>query len=339
VIGLGFIGAADQVSGDAIGQNVGSLDGTHAQALAGHPSVQLVAGASRDAGRRERFRQRLGVANCYADWREMLAREMPDLVSIATNSPFHAEIAIACAEAGVRAILCEKPVTTRLSDADRVIQACRERNALLAVNHNRRWHPFWHAVRDELRSGAIGQVECAHVCWSSGRLGNMGTHFFDLLRMQLGTDAVQVSGTLDPVVAADCRGPDYHDPGGWGVIAFANRVKVFIHASSGPKRPALVQFVGTEGILSAVGDRAVIERPSGGKRELVPPKVSGTSVDRAVDDLVRCLSNRTQPACTGEDGRAALEIIIGFHVSNREGGRWINLPIEGADRDLEVRIG
>ena len=39
VIGLGFIGATDQVSGDAIGRNVANLDGTHANALAVHPQV------------------------------------------------------------------------------------------------------------------------------------------------------------------------------------------------------------------------------------------------------------------------------------------------------------
>ena len=51
VIGLGFVGAGDQVSGDAIGQCVRDLDGTHAPALAAHPRVELVAGASRDGGR------------------------------------------------------------------------------------------------------------------------------------------------------------------------------------------------------------------------------------------------------------------------------------------------
>src|SRR5436309_2286582 len=48
ILGLGFIGAADQVSGDALGQKVTDLDGTHLAALTGNPRIQLVAGASRD---------------------------------------------------------------------------------------------------------------------------------------------------------------------------------------------------------------------------------------------------------------------------------------------------
>jgi len=77
IIGLGFIGAADQVSGDALGQQVADLDGTHLMALDNHPQVEVVAGSSRDEGRRERFAARTG-ARAYAEWREFLADEELD---------------------------------------------------------------------------------------------------------------------------------------------------------------------------------------------------------------------------------------------------------------------
>ena len=60
IMGLGYIGGADQVSGDALGQLVVDLDGTHIDALANHPRVDVVAGSSRDLGRRERFTERTG---------------------------------------------------------------------------------------------------------------------------------------------------------------------------------------------------------------------------------------------------------------------------------------
>ena len=121
VIGLGFIGAADQVAGDALGQKGENLDRTHAQALAAHGRVELVAGSSRDERRRKRFAERMNVKNTYADWREMIRQEDLDIVSIATYTPWHAEIAIACAEAGIPAVICEKPLTTSPCDADRLI--------------------------------------------------------------------------------------------------------------------------------------------------------------------------------------------------------------------------
>ena len=111
IIGLGFIGGADQVSGDALGQQVSGLDGTHFDALSNHPRVNLVAGSSRDAGRRERFAQRAG-AKTYTNWEEMLAQEALDIVNVATYAPVHAEITVACAKQGIRAIYCEKPIAT-----------------------------------------------------------------------------------------------------------------------------------------------------------------------------------------------------------------------------------
>src|SRR5476649_534470 len=83
IIGLGFIGGGDQVSGDRLGQQVAALDGNHCAALANHPRVRLVAGSSRDGGRRERFERRTGV-RIFADWKQMLAAERLDIVSVAT---------------------------------------------------------------------------------------------------------------------------------------------------------------------------------------------------------------------------------------------------------------
>ena len=55
IIGLGFIGGADQVSGDALGQQVENLDGAHFFAYANHSRIELAGGSCRDAGRRRRF--------------------------------------------------------------------------------------------------------------------------------------------------------------------------------------------------------------------------------------------------------------------------------------------
>ena len=339
VIGLGFIGAGDQVSGDAIGQKVADLDGTHAHALAAHPQIRLVAGSSRDEGRRKRFEEQHSVHKTYADWREMLAAEKLDIVSVATNSPYHAEITAGCAEAGVRAVLCEKPIATRLSDADRAISVCREHGTTLVVNHNRRWHPLWRSVRDEIHSGTIGEVYHAATYWPTGRLGNVGTHMFDALRMLLGAEAQAVSGTLDPVLYSDCRGPQYRDPAGWGILAFCTGAKAFINAPQAAKLPLMVRVVGSLGQVTLRSDNAWIELWAGSERVLSTPKDRPASLDLAVRNIVQCLTGSGQPASTGEDGLAALEIIIGFHVSDRLQGQWVPLPISGADRELEVLIG
>ena len=339
VIGLGFIGAGDQVSGDALGQQVADLDGTHAGALSENPYVALVAGSSRDAGRRERFVERLGVENVYENWRAMLASEELDIVSVATHSPFHAEITIACAEAGVRAVLCEKPIATRLRDADRMIETCRQHGTLLAVNHSRRWHVMWRAIRDEVRAGTFGTVEHVVVHWGTGRLGNVGTHLFDAVAMLLASRPVSVSGTLDPDVHPDCRGPQYHDPGGWGIVMFENGVRAFVNAAQVARATPECRVVGSLGQISIRRSDAHLELWNGETRLITSPKDRPTALAVAVEDVVHCLTHGGSAASTGEDGRRALEVIMGFHASDRLRGQWVDLPLSGSDRDVAVKIG
>ena len=129
IVGLGFIGGADQVSGDALGQRVEELDGTHVEALCNHDRVDLVAGSSRDDGRRERFHARYGVP-VFADWREMFRAAAPlDIVSVATYTPAHAEITQAAVEAGARVIYCEKPVAATIAEAEGMLSVCNEAGA------------------------------------------------------------------------------------------------------------------------------------------------------------------------------------------------------------------
>jgi predicted dehydrogenase len=339
VIGLGFIGAADQVSGDALGQKVENLDGTHAQALAVHDEVELVAGSSRDEGRRKRFAERMNVKNTYSDWQEMLRCEDLDIVGVATYTPWHAEIAIACAEAGVRAVICEKPLTTTLRDADRVIDVCRKHGVLLAVNHPRRWHPLWRSVRDEIKAGAIGEVSHLAVHWPSGRLGNIGTHMFDAASFLLDSRPDAVSGTLDSFVPPDCRGPEFHDPGGWGIIRLANGVRVHVDAAAGISLPFGFRVFGSLGWIDIGKEDAGLHMWTGQTRTIACPADRPSSLAVGVDEVVTCLTSGGRVAATGEDARDALEAIVAFHVSSKVGGQWVSLPLEGEHRDREVMSG
>lgn len=208
VIGLGMIGGSDPVSADALGQKVENMDGTHAAAYQRNARVQLVAGATRDLGRRQRFEARTG-AKTYADWREMIARESIDIVSIATYSPAHAEIATGCAERGIPVIYCEKPVATRIADGERMLEACRRSKTLLLFNHQRRFDPVHRRLQRAIADGVLGNLLTAHMQWGTGRLGNVGTHVLDALAMLTSRRIQAVSATLDLAGKPDCRGSDF----------------------------------------------------------------------------------------------------------------------------------
>jgi predicted dehydrogenase len=335
IIGLGFIGGADQASGDAIGQVVANLDGTHAEALSGHPRVRLVAGSSRDAGRRERFAARTG-ARTYADWQEMLEQEALDVVSVATYAPSHAEIAVGCAARGVRAIYCEKPMATTLRDADRMLAACDAAGALLVINHQGRFNPNYRALRDRIAEGGLGDLTSVSLRWGAGRFGNVGTHKFDAVELLTGRHITAVSGTLDLAGKPDCRGPAFHDPGGWGVLRLEGGLMGVVDATDYATAPARIEINGTLGTASSGRDEVTIELHDG-RREVWPSRRSErTSMDRAVDEIVDWLATGAPFPYPASGAARALEVIVAFHVSHAHRAQWVDLPLAGADRDRFV---
>src|SRR4051812_48037263 len=90
----------------------------------GLDNVQIVAVADEDERGRAATQQRLGAASAYADYREMLRREQPHIVSVAPRwLDCHRDMVVACAEAGAGVFL-EKPMARTLAEADEMIAAC-----------------------------------------------------------------------------------------------------------------------------------------------------------------------------------------------------------------------
>ncbi len=338
IVGLGFIGAADQVSGDAIGQFVSDLDGTHVDALSGHPRVVIASGSSRDSGRRERFHARTGVPT-YADWRDMLAEESLDVVSVATYAPFHVDVTVACARQGVRAVYCEKPVATRASDAERMRSACDDAGALLVVNHNRRFQANARRLRDLVVEGALGELTSAIVQWGSGRLGNVGTHFIDTIQMLTGRAVEAVSGTLDPAGKPDCRGAQFRDPGGWGMLRLERGLICTVDAADYATLPPRIAVHGTEGCAALDGRDVVLEFRDGRREHWPDPHGSPSSMDVAVGEIVDWLDGKAPFPYAATEAARTLEAIVGFHVSHAGNAAWVELPLTGPDRELEVLSG
>lgn len=338
VIGLGMIGGADQVSGDALGQRVENMDGTHAVAYQNHARIDLVAGASRDEGRRTRFEQRTG-AKTYADWREMIATESLDFVSVATYTPVHAEITVACAEQNIPVIYCEKPVATLLSDAEQMLDVCAQKNALLVFNHQRRFHLNYRKLQAFIQDGGLGDLVSGSMQWPSGRLGNVGTHGIDALLMLTGREVEAVSASLDLSGRPDCRGADFQDPGGWGTLRMSGDLMVMVDAPDYSKVPARTEINGSEGRAVVRGKDVVLEFWDG-RTEHWPAEDEGiSSMDRAVSEMVDWLDQKTPFLYRPEDAVHTLETIVAFHASHKKQAQWVDLPLVGEDRNIEVLSG
>ena len=338
IIGLGFIGGADQVSGDALGQQVSGLDGTHFDALSNHPRVNLIAGSSRDAGRRERFAQRAG-ATTYADWKEMLNQEAFDIVSVATYAPVHAEPTVACAKQGIRAIYCEKPIATRLPDAEQMLEACDEAGTLLVLNHQRRFNLNHRRLRNLIAADGLGELTSASLQWGSGRLGNVGTHMIDALLMLTGRKIEAISATLDLAGKPDCRGPEFSDPGGWGIIKLEGGIMVTVDAGDYATTPGKIILNGTEGRAISDGSSVTLEYWNGTEEHWDSASDGVSGMDRAVSEIVEWLDGGTGFPYPASEAVDTLEAIVGFHASHARNAAWTEIPLAGLDRECEVRSG
>ena len=340
IIGLGFIGGADPVSGEALGQKLSSLDGTHFFSLNENPRVEVVAGSTGDTGRRERFAERSG-ARVYSDWREMLDKEEFDIVSVATYSPAHAAITVACAERGVRAIYCEKPIATCLPDAERMLAACENAGSLLVINHNRRFDSNYRRLRDLIADGGLGEITSVNLQWPSGRLGNVGTHNFDAVLMLTGSQIEAVSGTLDLAGKPDCRGPEFQDPGGWGIMRLTNGAMVTVDAADFATTPYLTTINGTLGQARSGPFKTefMLDYMDGTSETWGKPPAGPSAMDVCVGEIVAWLDNVAPFSYPAEQALLTLEAIVGFQASHAHKGVWVELPLEGEDRQRVVNSG
>ncbi|MCX6543560.1 MAG: Gfo/Idh/MocA family oxidoreductase [Acidobacteria bacterium] len=122
---------------------VGHLGRHHARILASMPGVTL-AGVVDINGARAREIAALSGARAVTDVRDIL--DDVDLVSIATPTEAHLEVAGLCLERGIP-VLVEKPLARSVGECDAMIRAAARSGATLAVGHTERFNPAVMAAR------------------------------------------------------------------------------------------------------------------------------------------------------------------------------------------------
>lgn len=307
---------------------------SHARAYLRTAGVELAALCDTDEEKLERYGAKFGVSRRYISYAEMLQNEGLDIVSICTLSGSHLEIARTAAESGVRGILCEKPIAESLSAASEMIRLCAERGVVLMVGHQRRFDPMHQRLAQFVRDGGLGRVQQG-TCYYTAGVANTGTHLFDLLRFYLG-DIAWVQGHMSASAS-----PNAADPNIDGWLGFTNGAVVALQGLDVASYTIFeITLLGTKRRLrlAANGSRPGFEEARAsemfsGYRELFPAaapvelEFTQELLICGVGHLIDCVTHSTRPISSGEDGRAALEIICALSQSAMECGKRIDLPL------------
>ena len=312
----------------------------HAKGYLASPDAKIVALADLVEDNAKAFQEKNGGDRIYADYNEMLAQEDLDIVSVCTWPHLHAQMVIDCANAGVKAIHCEKPMAPTYGEAKRMVQACEASGVQLTFNHQRRFGAPYQMARELARSGAIGDlVRLEGTCPD---LFDWGTHWFDMMFFYNGeTPADWVIGQVDILAHRVVFGVTLEGQG-LSHVRFANGVEGILMTKS-KDLPLTNRLYGTDGMIEVIGNRDDPVRlwnneAIGWQTVKVEGGMhGGEMVVSGVLDLIDSLKVGREPELSSQKVMRTTEVIFATYESSRRRAR-VDLPLDIEDSPLHAMI-
>ena len=335
--------------------------GLHVHAYHQLPHVEVLAAAAID--NLEEFCKGNNIGDSYGDYRDMLARDDIDMVSVCVPNYLHKEMVLAVAEAG-KQIICEKPFATSVDDAHLMLKACTKAGVKLMYAEDWLFAPALVRAKEIVDEGAIGKVlyvkakethpgshsiyaQKADYC-GGGAMIHLGIHPIGWVRYFLGTEVVEVIGKTTGGGEKNLK--HHHFEGeDWsiGLLTFEGGAQALIEANytTAGGLDDVIEIYGIEGTmkidLSKGSPITMFSLPGYGYSIEKAEVTTGWSMP-AVDEernlgyadeiayFVDCVRNDVEPmsGVRGEDGLAALEITMAIYESARTGS-VVKLGSEG----------
>eukprot|EP01052_Picozoa_sp_SAG31_P016411 SAG31_NODE_1087_length_9993_cov_13.126440_1_plen_435_part_00 len=303
-------------------------------------------------------------APAFSNFDEMLRIATPDILVIGTRQTYHSSQILRAIKAGVRGIACDKPLVTRLTEMDEIVEAFAAADAAgqpvaFAYGTELRWDDSYQTLRQVIESGTIGEVTSI-AATGVGDCINHGSHWYDAMLMLLGDPkAVWVAGTL--VDTSDMAESDWHrgDPPPLVAHVALDSGALLTMLGEGPGSHLALSVVGTKGKLEITNDSMApshggihatlcvdaspeIVSSVGAKphanasspmvtmpiplpvRDLADPWPRGGLF---AADLLGATRGGGQTRCGVEHASASTEIGFAIHESHRNGGCRVCLPV------------
>jgi UDP-N-acetyl-2-amino-2-deoxyglucuronate dehydrogenase len=292
----------------------------------------------------------------YEDFKEMLQKEEIDIVTIATESGYHPEIAVYCMNKG-KHVICEKPMALSIEDADRMIKCAEDNNVRLCISHQNRFNKPIEQLRGAVESGRFGRLVngTARILWNrnmgyyeqapwrgtwkldGGTLMNQCIHNIDLLQWMMGGEIDTVYAQCDTYLR-DIEGEDF----GAILIRFKNGAIGIVEGSACvyPKNlEETLSIFGESGTVCIGGlavnkietwrfsDNADSETDILKAQEGDPDTVYGFGHTPLFKDMIDAVNNNRKPLVSGEEGKKGMSIILAAYKS-RLTGMPVKFPMD-----------
>lgn len=292
----------------------------------------------------------------YTDYRQMISENEIELISIATQSGLHAEIALYCIEHGIHVII-EKPMAMSMEDADRIISLSEEKNVKVCACHQNRFNIAVQELRRALEAGRFGKLShgSIHVRWNrnreyyeqapwrgtwaqdGGALMNQCIHGIDLLRWMFGNEVEEVYGQTRQQFHEYLEAEDI----GMAVVKFKNGAIATIEGTTNvyPKNMEETLYIfGEKGTVKIGGkstnnidvwDFADEMEEDCEKKGLIEmaSNVYGNGHTSLFADMIDAIQNDRNPYVDAIAGRNALELVLAIYKSQKT-GQTVRFPLE-----------
>ena len=312
----------------------GQIGRQHARGYQVVPEVELVAAADVSERVLQNMQSEYNVPNVYTDFRQMLANEKLDLVSVCTWHLLHAEHTIAAAAYKPKGIICEKPMTACLKSAGQMIAICDEQGVKLAVGHQRRFYRSWTKARQLISQGVIGQPLMVTAKSGEGLL-NCGTHVVDAIRYML------FDPETDWVMAAVERKTDRFEREVriedccMGLIAFKNDVQALIQSDLTPQWSVENYNIrGTDGVMDVTTSSLRLLHGKANSWETIDTGYEDPWVCQ-VEETVAWIEGRSGHRGDARQARQTVEILMAIYQSARA-HEVVRMPLKVEEYPMDL---
>ena len=289
---------------------------THFSVLRKHPGFQLVAVQDSNVVARKsfsvvakKFQER---PNIYKNWKEMIKKESIDLLVVASNTESHIEICNKAIDLGIKAILCEKPLSYHAKEVETLINKAKENKCVLFVNYFRAFNPSYIELIEKIKKGFLGRIQSFDAKYSKGIFNN-GTHLVDVLVRMFG-EVKSVRGFKNFTCSVLLEDPTIS-----AVLQFKNGVGGYMHGLNNDFYNIFeLDILGERGRIKIVNDKTELYRcykssiVKGYGSLQIEPGLNLTSIKSGLypvyDNINQLFINKEKNKCSGEEALVSAKI-------------------------------